>query len=505
MATGPMKFSLFIAAIVMHISPVLAKESANPELEASILAMDYQIFEEGFNKCDLEALEIGISPGLEFYHDHGGFQDRAAFMQAFNKNICGDGAVKPIRRLVADTHQVFPLFNQGELYGAIQQGDHNFYARSEDGTETITGSAAFSTLWMLQDSAWKMHRVYSYDHAGADAMPPRFFAGYRSRLFDNDRHIESLMASHAIPSMAIANITDGHLSQLRAFGNLAEDRGAPLDTIYKAASLTKPVVAMLTLKLVDEDLWSLDTPLSQFHVDPDISDSPFLSELTTRHVLSHRTGFPNWRYQTENNRLSFQFRPGTRQQYSGEGYEYLRNALESYFDMPIEQLAQRYLFDPLSMDDTSFYWTAEMSDQTYAAPHDAEGRPIAEERHQQANAAANLLTTAQDYGRFMEYVMGGAGLSPELFQEMVTPSNDKDSEIPFGLGWQVIVNPEDGGYTLQHTGDDPGIKAIAIMRPDAGSGLLILSNSENGMVLWPKIVGESLPVTGSQIIRRNLN
>ncbi len=463
------------------------------------MEMDAQVFERGFNHCDLDAIQSAISDDLEFYHDQGGVQDRAAFMAAFTQNICGGGETKPIRRLVADTNRVFPLYGEGELYGAIQQGDHNFYNRGHDGVEVLSGSAAFTTLWMLDAGEWRMRRVLSFDHSEADET-----AGYRSPLFDNDRHLEAAMALLDIPSMALARIEGGRLQQVRVLGELVEGRAAPVDAIYNIASLTKPVTAMLTLKLVDAGLWDLDEPLRDYYVDPDIADAPELARLTTRHVLTHRTGFPNWRYLAADGVLRFEFEPGSRQQYSGEGMEYLRHALEARFDRPIEDLAHEYLFEPLGMNDTHFIWSEAVSEERYAIPHDTEGQPLEIERHTEANAADNLLTTAGDYGRFLAYVIGGAGLSGDLWLQTITPATDRPEGVPFGLGWQVIQNLPGDGYALQHTGADTGVRSIAILYPETGQGILALSNSENMGLLWPKLIAESFEPAGAEVLRRNL-
>ena len=78
---------------------------------------------------------------------------------------------------------------------------------------------------------------------------------------------------------------------------------APENTIFNIASMTKPVVAMLTLKLVESGQWNLDEPLWDYWVDPDVADDPRLAKLTTRYVLSHQTGFPNWRWDKESKKI----------------------------------------------------------------------------------------------------------------------------------------------------------------------------------------------------------
>ncbi|MXP09192.1 serine hydrolase [Pseudoblastomonas halimionae] len=485
-------------ALLALAAPTLAQELSTEDIEAAVLTMDDVVFDQGFNRCNIPAVEAVLSDDLEFYHDVGGIQDRDAFLKAFTSNICGDNPLKPIRRIVPDTQRVFPLYADGVLYGAIQEGDHNFYERADDGTETLAGSAAFTTMWLLEGEAWKMHRVLSYDHSGAES------AGYRSPLFENELHIEAAMEMLDIPSMAFARIKGGQIQQIRVFGELSDGVAAPLDTIYNIASLTKPVTAMTTLKLVDAGLFDLDEPLMRYYVDPDVADAPELRVLTARHVLTHRTGFPNWRYLADDNVLRFQFQPGARTQYSGEGMEYLRRALKAKFGKTLEVLAQEQLFGPLGMKDTHFTFADGVDRSRYAQPHDSDGEPLDGETHTQANAADNLLTSARDYATFMVYVMDGMDLSPELARAMVTPVASEEDGIPFGLGWQIIQNLDGGGYALQHTGADVGARSIAVMYPETGDGILLLSNSANTGDLWAKLISESVQPGGETVLRRNL-
>ena len=71
---------------------------------------------------------------------------------------------KATRELVAESLKVYPMKNQGKLYGAIQTGEHRFYAKYPDKEKVLTSTALFSHLWLLEDGEWKLSRVLSYDH-----------------------------------------------------------------------------------------------------------------------------------------------------------------------------------------------------------------------------------------------------------------------------------------------------------------------------------------------------
>lgn len=137
---------------------------------------------------------------------------------------------------------------------------------------------------------------------------------------------------------------------LGAFITASKSPGPPVDdkTLYNVASLTKPITAEVILRLASNDRLSLDEPMAPFWTDPDIKDNPWSRLLTPRICLSHQTGFTNWRYQTKGV-LTFQWQPGAKTGYSGEGFDYVARFAEKKTGQP---WAQRYVFDEIGMHDT---------------------------------------------------------------------------------------------------------------------------------------------------------
>lgn len=143
-----------------------AQVETDSDLFKQLKKMDEQIFDKGFNLCDTAATRAAILEDFEFYHDQAGITDsKEEFMRTIKRNICGDPENKPIRKLVEESLQVFPLYNNGTLYGAIQMGDHKFYIREADGSMRFTTESKFTHLWILTDGEWKLKRVLSYDHS----------------------------------------------------------------------------------------------------------------------------------------------------------------------------------------------------------------------------------------------------------------------------------------------------------------------------------------------------
>lgn len=96
------------------------------------------------------------------------------------------------------------------------------------------------------------------------------------------------------------------------------------DTVFEAASTSKPVFAYAVMKLVEKGVIDLDTPLTHYTSERFLKGDPRLDLVTARHVLSHTSGFPNWR-SAEGLRLDFT--PGEKWSYSGEGYSYLQSVV----------------------------------------------------------------------------------------------------------------------------------------------------------------------------------
>ncbi len=210
--------------------------------------------------------------------------------------------------------------------------------------------------------------------------------------------------------MSIALIRNGKTAWLHGFGVKNKKTGEPVkaDTVFEAASLSKPVFAYAVLKLADQGKLDLDTPLITYLEKPYVPDER-AGKITAGMVLSHRTGFPNWR--AEDNVLPIYFSPGSRFSYSGEGYIYLQRVVEQITGKPLDIYMSEVVFKPLGMNNSSYVWKASF-DALAATGHDSKGKPREREKPTQAGAASTLNTTAKDYAQFVNAILNGKGLSP---------------------------------------------------------------------------------------------
>lgn len=313
--------------------------------------------------------------------------------------------------------------------------------------------------------------------------------------------VDSLMKAYHVPVVGVSIIQNGKLKQVKMFGNLPKHSPAPVNTLFNIASLTKPLTATTVLLLVSQGKWQMDEPLYHYWTDPDVANDERNKKLTTLHVLSHQSGLPNWRGQEPDGKLSFAFEPGTQWKYSGEGFEYLRQALEHKFKIPFERLVDSLLFKPLKMDDTRYYWDASVDSSLYANRYHEDGSPFNLETWYTANPSNLVLTTVSDYAKFGIGVMSGSILSPLVYKEMTTNQAQLPDNKEWGLSWRLVKHLSNGEYALVHTGGNPGIKTIIILLPISKRGVVVFTNGEKGDQLYENLIGEVFDL-GKEIIRR---
>jgi CubicO group peptidase (beta-lactamase class C family) len=493
--------TILIGILLFQFHFGFSQEEKNSELYKTIMSKDSLLFNIGFNTCDISQFENLLSNNFEFYHDKDSISDKALFLHNLKNGLCGSiGTYQSRRYLVPNSTEIYPLSKKGVLYGAIQIGIHQFYEKSAgkneilaDKKENFGSTAKFTHLWILENGIWKLRRSLSYDHETTNT------AGTKSSIFDNDQEIEKWLIQNNVPTLGIGVINNGKLQEVKVFGELKKGVAAPYNTIWNVASLTKPVTAIVTLKLVSEGKWNLDEPLYKYWTDPDIANDPNTKLLTTRIILSHQTGFPNWRFMNESGKLDFKFKPGTKYQYSGEGLEYLRRALENKFHKTLDQLADELIFKPLKMTDTQFIWNDKIDMSRYAINYDNKGKAYEPTKNKTANAADDLLTTIGDYGTFLCSVMNSDGLSKKVFDDMISHQIETKKNKYFGLGFE-IYDLGNNDYALSHGGADKGVQTIFLLLPKTKQGLLIFTNVDDGYKVYEKIVTHYLGENGRKIV-----
>ena len=305
------------------------------------------------------------------------------------------------------------------------------------------------------------------------------------------RDIPRLLAASDVPGLSMAVVQNGRVIWTGAFGTVGDSARTPLDseTIFEAASLSKPVFAYLVLRLADRGELDLDRPLFEMVEYPRVAHDERSKRITARIVLSHGTGLPNW----GGERLTLSFDPGTAYGYSGEGFVFLQKAVERVTGKSLEELAQREVFRPLGMTRSSFVWQERFAGHAaYAKDWLWNVAPV--NRYAEASAAYTLLTTAPDYARFVAAVLTGRGLSPGIWRAYLTPVRETGPGIHIGLGIRVEDGP--AGRIFYHSGNN-GRRFTCYMTGDlaTGLGLVYFTNASNGTSLVEALAS---PVFGDE-------
>ena len=484
------KTILSFIAVLALIGNCSAQIQPNSELSKIILSKDSLLFDIGFNQCNIKKFEKLLSADFKFHHDINGIADKAKFLLDIKNGLCKDPEKRQVHRfLIKESTEIFPLYKNGILYGAIQNGEHTF---SEKG-EKQSGIAKFTHFWQLENKEWKLSTSFSFDHKVFKTQITE------KSIFDDNAEIEKWIKENKVPTLGLGIIENGQLKQIKVFGEIAKGVSAPYNTIFNVASLTKPVTAMIALRLISLGKWKLDEPVYKYWTDPDIALDPRNRLLTTRIILSHQTGFPNWRWMDDSKKLNFHFDPATKYQYSGEGMEYLRKALENKFKKSLQQLAKELIFQPLQMLDTRYVWDKNLDTKRLAIGYDKNGNPYKTTKNYIPSGADDLLTTIEDYGNFLISVLNADGIEKKVYDEMISNQVASSKGKHFGLGFE-IYDLGNGEIAISHGGSDKGVQTIFFILPKTKQGLLIFTNSDTGTNVYEKILKHYLGDNGQKII-----
>lgn len=363
--------------------------------------------------------------------------------------------------------------------------------------------------------------------AGAGASPQPAPAAVPAFVQVIEREVPALMKSAHIPGVAVGLVVDGRLVYARGFGH-ADHAGTVAvtpDTVFVAASLSKPIASWVTMRLAAEGRIDLDAPVADAVSPWPLPAGPFdPRRITFRHLLSHSAGTSLGGYEGW---PSFDMLPtleqslagrtngrgavalvapaGSRFQYSGGGYTLLQLAIERRTGRRYQDLAQALVFDPLQMRHSSVAMTPAVL--AGAAEGHGDGgipRPM---RYYVEQAPSTLSTTLRDFSHWMIAGMyGTAGAHPlnkAQLQQLYTPAAldtpRAAGEAVYGLG-HFIEHLADGSLAVGHDGlNQAGFRARFLMRPETGDGIVFFSNARSGVALdrivclWGADVAKSDP------------
>lgn len=353
------------------------------------------------------------------------------------------------------------------------------------------------------------------------------------------RELPHLMQIAGVPGVAIAVVERGQLAWSKSFGvkNILTRDPVDENTLFEAASMTKPVFAYVVMRLVDEKRLDLDKPLVAYLRPTNLGKDPNLDLITVRHVLEHSTGLPNWSSEP----LVTSSVPGSVYTYSGEAMIWLQLVVEKITGMGLGSVMREKLFDPAGMSHSTFGWDEQIAKSAvfgHSEPPEGEtklpaqptrelgnrllqvakrrGKPIASWTFEDSveamretdpktppsthdllvNSAGGLLTTASDYAKFMLLMMDRRKradweISDASRQAMLTTQLEvRGRDITRGLGWELERSSE--GSLFQHSGSNYDIfKTLGIGDARKQRAIVIFTNATNGNALAARITRQA--------------
>ncbi len=332
--------------------------------------------------------------------------------------------------------------------------------------------------------------------------------------------INELVTDANVQGMAIAIFNDNR----NVYQNVVGYKDFPKKLVLTdstniyGASLSKAVFSVIVMKLVEDQVIDLDTPLESYlpkkiyeyepqtrwHDDySDLRQDTLYHHITARMCLAHTTGFANWRFFETDQKLRVHGMPGAKYGYSGEGLVYLQVVLEKITGKGLEQLAQEIIFSPLGMKHSSYEWQPQF-EKDFAYGHMKNGDIYDKDTDNEPRGASTLETTSSDYIKFLTACLNQEILTKASYNEIFHPQIRIHSLTHFGpgadqvttkydyinlscgLGWLTIDTPF--GIGVSKAGHGNGFQHYSILFPESGKGILIMTNSDNGESIYKELL-----------------
>jgi len=299
--------------------------------------------------------------------------------------------------------------------------------------------------------------------------------------------IERQMESLKVPGVSLAIINNGEVAYhlVKGYSDLATQQKVTRKTIFEGASLSKPLFAYMVMTLVEEGKLNLDKPLHEYLPYKDIDYDERYKKITARMVLTHTSGFPNWRTDHEGGKLFISFEPGSAFQYSGEGYQYLAKVMAHILntdDRGLEKEYQERIANPLNLKFTKYL--QDSNNMKNKAEGYIDGSAVGEDDDPDVfGSAFSIHSEALDFSKWLIAMIHREGLSEESYTELfksqfALPEGHPQTEAgvtDWTLGFAKATMPF--GSAFGHGGNNPGYTSLFMIAPETKWGYVMFTNA----------------------------
>ncbi|WP_025663904.1 serine hydrolase domain-containing protein [Aquimarina megaterium] len=317
--------------------------------------------------------------------------------------------------------------------------------------------------------------------------------GRNINVFKLNQHLEKAMDSIGVPGLSIAIVNNNKIVYHNTFGVVNNKTQEPVtkQTIFEAASLSKPLFAYFIMKMAEMGKIDIDKPIYPYlkAIFPAgvIAKESFeaYKTLTPRIIMSHGTGIPNW----VKGPIKIAFKPGTDFSYSGEAYQHLGAALGTKLDIgwgsALDSLFLKEAARPIGMDRSFYTWNDIL--ENHAAKGHMKGKVNLEmHRDKKVGPGYSLQSDARDYALFLIEMMNPRNIKKQTRDEMLKEHNHFKSDNKLlketgqtGWGLGFAQKPTPYGMMHLHTGNNQDFQAYTMFIPNQEYGFVMFGNSDN--------------------------
>ena len=321
------------------------------------------------------------------------------------------------------------------------------------------------------------------------------------------------LAFHKVPAVSVAFVENGKVAWARAYGvaDVAAGTRATTDTLFQAASISKPLAALAVLRLVQDGKLALDEDVNLKLRSWKVPDSDFTKEekVTLRRLLTHSagttvSGFPgyastdavpstiqvlNGEKPANTAAVRVDVQPGTMMRYSGGGFTIMQLLVSDITGKSFPHVMREFVLDPVGMTASTYEQPLPASMKARATlAYMRSGDPVAGGPHTYPEmAAAGLWTTPSELAKVaieLEAAFEGRSsrvLSLATIKQMLTHQRD-------GYGLGIAVSGEGAALRFGHNGANAGYRCQWTHYPNRHQGVIVMTNSDAGGEVMSELV-----------------